>query len=223
MLGTMSGNIDTVFSEKGDSEKYVVYNLTPNMWEEPWVRHLLAELPMSRYDVRDLWSPPTARPRLRRLSIFLESLLPAPLRPTRRMLRRVVNPHDYSVFVYNTWCLDSGVRIELSRLLARFKHVGIVSVDEPTRDSKETYKNVTFALRIGFNAERYRGAQNLMVAPLGVPKSLHPPSVCESHHGSYVFMVLSRRDQEHQQKEHGRSIAGRERRQLLTANQYMEL
>jgi len=175
MLGRVSGKRDTGFSGEGTSEKYVVYNLTPNMWEEPWVLHLLAELPTSRYDVRDLWSPPAARPRLRRLSIFLESLLPGPLRPTRRMLRRVVNPHDYSVFVYNTWGLDSGVRIELSRLLARFKHVGIVSVDEPTRDSKETYKSVTFALRIGFNAEKYRGAQNLMVAPLGVPKTFIRP------------------------------------------------
>ena len=82
--------------------QYAIYILTPNMWEEPWVRQLLAELPMSRYEILDIWSPPPARPRARRLAIRLESLLPGPLRPTRRMLRRVVDPHDFSVFVYNS-------------------------------------------------------------------------------------------------------------------------
>jgi hypothetical protein len=178
MLGTVSGSSDAGLPDEANGEKYVVYNLTPNMWEEPWVRHLLAELPISRYAVKDLWSPPTARPRIHRLSMFLESLLPAPFRPTRRMLRRVVNPEDFNVFVYNTWGLDSAVRIELSKLLARFEHVGIVSVDEPTRDSKETYKNVTFALRIGFHAKKYQGTRNLLVAPLGVPKNfIRPQSV----------------------------------------------
>jgi hypothetical protein len=164
-----------VSDDPNGSETYVVYNLTPNMWEEPWVRHLLAELPTSGYQILDLWSPPPARPRARRLSIFLESLLPGPLRPTRRRLGKVIDPHDYSVFVYNTWGLDRAVRDELSKLLAHYEQIGIVSVDEPTRDSKEAYERIAFAVRIGFDAPKYEGTQNLLVVPLGVPKNFVPP------------------------------------------------
>jgi hypothetical protein len=170
----MSVRDHTALNEKADSHEYVVYNLTPNMWEEPWVRHLLADLPISCYEVRDLWSPPPARPRVRRFSIRLESLLPGPLRPTRRMVRRIVKPHDHAVFVYNTWGLDNAVRNELSRLVSRFDHVGIVSVDESARDSKDTYRHAAFALRVGFHAEKYQDTPNLLVAPLGVPKNFVP-------------------------------------------------
>jgi uncharacterized protein YjiS (DUF1127 family) len=120
---------------------YVVYTLTDNMWELPWVRHLLSDLPISRYESVDLWSPPVERlldARVRRLRILLESLLPGPLRPARRKLRRVIKPYHSSIFVYNTWGLDRAVREELGRLLSRFDDIGIVSVDEPTRDSPET-------------------------------------------------------------------------------------
>ena len=150
---------------------YVVYTLTPNMWEAPWVRHLLSELPVARHEILDLWSPPPARARVRRLQIWLESLLPGPLRPTRRRLRRVVRPKGPSVFVYNTWGLDQAVRVELGHLLSRFDEVGVVSVDEPTRDSAQMYTSVSFSVRVGFGALRYRKAQNLLVTPLGVPKN----------------------------------------------------
>jgi hypothetical protein len=162
------------FGGQADGEKYAVYNLTPNMWEEPWVRYLLSDLPTSRHDIRDLWSPPPEHLRRRRLSMLLESLLPGPLRPTRRMVRRILAPHDFTVVVYNTWGLDPAVRNEVGRLLSRFDRVGIVSVDEPTRDPRETYEKVGFAVRIGFDAEKYRGTQNLLVAPLGVPKNFVP-------------------------------------------------
>jgi len=145
------------------------------MWEESWVRQLLADLPTSGYEILDLWSPPPERPRARRLAIRLQSLLPGPLRPTRRMLRRVVDPHDFSVFVYNTWGLDHAVREELGKLLSQYEGIGIVSVDEPTRDSKEAYGRVAFAVRIGFASEKYARAQNLLVTPLGVPRTFVPP------------------------------------------------
>jgi hypothetical protein len=161
-------------------QKYVVYNLTPNMWEELWVRHLLAELPISRYEILDLWSPPPAHPRRRRLSARLQSLLPAPFRPTRRMLRRFFSPHDFSVFVYNTWGLDLAVRSEFSKILSRFRHVGIVSVDEPSRDTRATYEHVTFAVRIGFALEKYCEATNLLVVPLGVPNNFVQPAIIKA-------------------------------------------
>jgi hypothetical protein len=153
------------------AKMYAVYNLTPNMWEEPWVRHILAGLSISRYEIRDLWSPPPAAPRKRRVAIFLESLLPGPLRPARRKIRRVLTPHDHCICVYNTWGLDHAVRSEVGRLLSHFNDVGIVSVDEATRDSQQAYENVTFAVRIGFDAEKYRGTRSLLVVPLGVPKN----------------------------------------------------
>jgi hypothetical protein len=153
---------------------YVVYTLTDNMWELPWVRHLLSALPISRFESVDLWSPPVEGlrdARVRRLRILLESLLPGPLRPARRRLRRVLEPHDSSIFVYNTWGLDQAVREELGRLASRFDDIGIVSVDEPTRESPETYEGVAFGVRVGFAAEKYRDGRNLLVAPLGVPKT----------------------------------------------------
>jgi hypothetical protein len=156
---------------------YVVYTLTTNMWELPWVRHLLSALPISRFEDVDLWSQPPGRlldARVRRLRILLESLVPGPLRPTRRRLRRVLEPHGPSIFVYNTWGLDPAVRQELIRLVSRFDDIGIVSVDEPTRESPETYTRVAFSVRIGFAAEQYRSAQNLLVTPLGVPKTFVP-------------------------------------------------
>jgi hypothetical protein len=159
---------------------YVVYTLTPNMWEAPWVRHLLSALPASRHEVINLWSPPPERARVRRATILLESLLPGPLRPTRRMLRRVVRPHDGSIFVYNTWGLDPAVRAELGRLLSRFRDIAIVSVDEPGRDSRETYMRVAFGVRIGFGGEKYTGAENLLIVPLGVPKNFMPPRAPKS-------------------------------------------
>jgi hypothetical protein len=156
---------------------YVVYTLTDNMWELPWVRHLLSALPISRYESVDLWSPPVERlldARVRRLRILLESLLPGPLRPARRKLRRAIEPHDSSIFVYNTWGLDEAVREELGRLASQFDDIGIVSVDEPTRESPETYEGVAFGVRVGFAAEKYRDGRNLLVAPLGVPKTFVP-------------------------------------------------
>jgi hypothetical protein len=157
---------------------YVVYTLTDNMWELPWVRHLLSALPISHYESVDLWSPPVERlldARVRRLRILLESLLPGPLRPTRHKLHRVLKPHDSSIFVYNTWGLDRAVREELVRLLSRLDDIGVVSVDEPTRDSPDTYTGVAFGVRVGFAAERYRDARNLLAVPLGVPKTFVPP------------------------------------------------
>jgi len=171
---------DSGVRDEATGQKYVVYNLTPNMWEELWVRQLLAELPISRYEILDLWSPPPAHPRRRRLSARLQSLLPPPFRPTRRMLRRFVHPHDFSVFVYNTWGLDLAVRSEFSKLLSRFRHVGIVSVDEPSRDSRATYERVTFAVRIGFNLEKHRDAKNLLVVPLGVPNNFVQPAITKA-------------------------------------------
>jgi hypothetical protein len=162
--------------ERGRGE-YVVYTLTTNMWELPWVRHLLSALPVSRFEDVDLWSPPPdglLDARVRRLRILLESLVPGPLRPTRRRLRGALEPHDSSIFVYNTWGLHPTVREELARLVSRFDDVGIVSVDEPTREPPETYARVAFGVRIGFAAEKYRGAQNLLVTPLGVPKTFVP-------------------------------------------------
>jgi hypothetical protein len=150
---------------------YVVYTLTPNMWEAPWVRHLLSELPVSRHEILDLWSPPPARARVRRLQVRVESLLPGPLRPTRRRLRRLVRPDGPSVFVYNTWGLDEAARVELGHLLSRFDDVGIVSVDEPGRDRVTAYTRVAFGVRVGFGAAAYLTAENLLVAPLGVPKN----------------------------------------------------
>lgn len=164
-----------VREEEADGEKYVAYILTPNMWEDPWVRHLVGGLPISRFETLDLWSPPPAHPRRRRLSAAVQSSLPAVVRPTRRRLRRLVQPHEFSVFIYNTWGLDHVVRSEFTGLLSSLKHVGLVSVDEPTRDSTSTYRNVTFAVRIGFDAEKYHAVRNLLVAPLGVPKGFVPP------------------------------------------------
>jgi hypothetical protein len=153
---------------------YVAHILTPNMWEGPRVRKLLSELPISQYENRDLWSPPPARPRVRRLQIRVESLLPGPLRPTRRRLRQLISPDGPSVFVYNTWGLDPMVRVELANLLSALDDVGVVSVDEPMRDSARTYARIAFAVRVGFGAAQYRGAQNVLVAPLGVPNNFAP-------------------------------------------------
>ena len=165
------GSVEEV---RGD---YVVYTLTTNMWELPWVRHLLSALPVSRFEDVDLWSAPPdglLDARLRRLRILLETLVPGPLRATRRRLRGALEPHASSIFVYNTWGLDPAVREELVRLVSRFDDVGIVSVDEPTREPPETYGRIAFGVRIGFAAEKYRGAQNLLVTPLGVPKTFVP-------------------------------------------------
>jgi hypothetical protein len=90
------------------------------------------------------------------------------------LVRRALEPHDFMIVVYNTWGLDAAVRDEVGRLLSRHDHAGIVSVDEPTRDSKNAYEQVTFAVRIGFDAEKYHGTQKLLVAPLGVPKNFVP-------------------------------------------------
>jgi hypothetical protein len=167
----------------GPRGEYVVYTLTTNMWELPWVRHLLSALPISRFEDVDLWSAPPdglLDARVRRLRILLESLLPGPLRPTRRRLRGALQLHDSSIFVYNTWGLDPATREELIRLVSRFDDVGIVSVDEPTRESPETYTNVAFSVRIGFAAEKYRSVQNLLVTPLGVPKTFVPAQSSKS-------------------------------------------
>jgi hypothetical protein len=83
------------------------------------------------------------------------------------------------VFVYNTWGLDFAVRNEFSGLLSGRSHVGLVSVDESTRDSQETYRHVSFAIRVGFDAEKYRSVPNLLVAPLGVSKQFVEPSLCK--------------------------------------------
>ena len=125
------------------------------------------------------------------------------------MLRRVVDPHEYSVFVYNTWGLDQAVREELSKLLSQYDGVGIVSVDEPTRDSKEVYGRVAFAVRIGFAAEKYDGAQNLLVTPLGVPWNFLPRALSEKgRRGGGSSVGLPRRGQEHEQGHHGRLLPG---------------
>jgi hypothetical protein len=170
--------------------EYVVYTLTDNMWELPWVRHLLSALPISRFESVDLWSPPVEGLRDARVR-RLKSLLPGPLRPARRKLRRALEPHDSSIFVYNTWGLDPAVREELVRLVSRFDDVGIVSVDEPTRESPETYEDVAFAVRVGFAAEKYRDGRNLLVAPLGVPKTFVPtqsPKELRGRRFSWAFL-----------------------------------
>ena len=115
------------------------------------------------------------RARVRRLQIRLELLLPGPLRPTRRRLRRFIRPDGSSVFVYQTWGVDRMVRVELANLLSGLDDVGVVSVDEPMRDSARTYARVGFAVRVGFGAAQYRGAPNVRVAPLGVPSNFVPP------------------------------------------------
>lgn len=170
---------------------YVAYILTPNMWEAPWVRHLLSELPVARHEILDLWSAPPARARVRRLQVRLEALLPGPLRPTRRRLRRLVKPRGRSVFVYNTWGLDQAVRVELGSLLSRFDDVGVVSVDEPMRDSAQMYASMSFSVRVGFGAAEFRKAQNLLVTPLGVPKNFvvaASPKPVHERHLSWAFL-----------------------------------
>jgi hypothetical protein len=99
--------------------------------------------------VRDLWSPPPARARVRRLQNRLEALLPGPLRPTRRMLRRLIKPEGPGIIVHQTWGLDLAVRVELRNLLSRHDDIGVVSVDEPMRDPVESYTRVSFGLRVG--------------------------------------------------------------------------
>jgi hypothetical protein len=153
---------------------YVVYRVTPDMWEWPWITQLLGDLPISRYCGLGIRTRPVAHPRLRRLSRTVQPFFPGSLRPTRRLWRKL-DLHDFSIYVYNTWALDYQVVSELSDLLSRFHHIGIVSIDESTQDSQEIYDRVTFAVRIGFNSEKYERAQNLLVAPLGVPKHfVHP-------------------------------------------------
>jgi hypothetical protein len=170
---------------------YVAYMLTPNMWEGPWVRHLLSELPISRYEVRDLWSAPPAHARVRRLQIRLESLVPGPLRPIRRMLRRLIKPESPSVVVYQTWGLDPAVRVELRNLLSQYDDIGVVSVDEPMRDAVDTYTRVSFGVRVGFGAAKYQEAKNLLVVPLGAPNNFVRPESPKPIHGrpfSWAFL-----------------------------------
>jgi len=157
---------------------YAVYNFTPEiMSEEPWIAELLSDIPISRHETRDLRSSRSAPPgRKRRFAIFLQSLLPGRLRPARRRILRVFAPHDHCICVYNTWFLDYAVRTELAEVLSRFDDVGIVSVDEPSRDRQRAYDRVTFAVRIGFDGEQYRDVPNLIVAPLGVPMQFVPPA-----------------------------------------------
>jgi hypothetical protein len=163
-----------------EHDGYAVYDLTPNyMWEEAWIRHLLAELPIARWETRDISSLPltTVRgQRRRRLEIFLESLLPESLRPSRRRVERVVKPHDRCICVYSTFRLDRAVRNELTSVLSRYSGVGIVSSDERTVDCPEAYERVAFAVRIGFGAPKYRGVRGLVVVPLGVPVPFVPPT-----------------------------------------------
>jgi hypothetical protein len=145
------------------------------MWEWPWIRQLLADLPISRYEGLDLRTRPVAHLRLRHLSRTLQRPLPTRLRSTRRLWRQRIKPHDFSIYVYNTWALDYEMVSELASLLAGFDHVGLVSIDESTQDSSDLYDRVTFAVRIGFNAVKYEAAPNILVAPLGVPKHfVHP-------------------------------------------------
>jgi hypothetical protein len=137
------------------------------MWEEPWIRDLLAQLPICRYESLNL--PTLDNPG--RLGRTIQRLVPKPWRPAHRMLRRVITPHDFSIYIYNTWILDHALRRHLSGLMSRFKHVGIVSVDEPTSDSTDIYDDVAFAVRIGFNAAKFRGSSNVLAVPLGLPKT----------------------------------------------------
>jgi hypothetical protein len=145
------------------------------MWEWPWIRRLLAGLPISRYHGLDLRTRPAAHRRLRRVSRGSQRFLPAPLRPTRHFWRRRIDPHDFSIYVYNTWALDYDMVSELSSLLAKFRHVGLVAIDESTQDSTDIYDRVKFAVRIGFHATKYETTKTVVVAPLGVPKHfVHP-------------------------------------------------
>ena len=50
----MTEDMHAGLAARAEDQMYSVYNLTPNMWEEPWVTHLLGDLPISRYEVRDL-------------------------------------------------------------------------------------------------------------------------------------------------------------------------
>lgn len=156
------------------SRPYVAYTVTPDMWEEAWIRRLLAELPISRYVSVDFWTPP-GRSRRRRSSLALQSHLPTVVRPARRTLRRLLDPHDFSILIYNTWALNRAFVRELVNLFSRFDHVGVVSIDESCQDSPEIYNGVSFSVRIGFNADRYRDSRNLMIAPLGVPRHFVKP------------------------------------------------
>jgi hypothetical protein len=199
-------------STDGVRSGYVAYMLTPNMWEGPWVRKLLSELPVSRYENRDLWSPPPARARFRRLQIRLELLLPGPLRPTRRRLRRFITPEGPSVFVYQTWGLDPMVRVELANLLSGLDGVGVVSVDEPMRDSARMYAPVAFAVRVGFGAAQYREAPNVLVAPLGVPSNFVPPESAKplrERSLSWAFLGEIKNESRRKMVEHLQAVAGR--------------
>jgi hypothetical protein len=185
--------------------------LTPNMWEEPWVRKLLSGLPVSRYENRDLWSPPPARARVRRLQIQLELLLPGPLRPTRRRLRRFIRPDGPSVFVYQTWDIDPMVRVELANLLSGLDDAGVVSVDEPMRDSARTYARVAFAVRVGFGAAPYRGSENVLVAPLGVPSTFvspESPKPLRERSLSWAFLGEVKNERRRKMVEHLESVGG---------------
>jgi hypothetical protein len=157
------------------SRPYVVYIVTPDMWEEAWIRLLLAELPISRYVPIDLWTPP-ARSRRRRSALALQSRLPGGVRPARRTLRRLLDPHDFSILIYNTWALNRAFVRELVDLFSRFDQVGVVSIDESCQDSPEIYDRVAFSIRIGFDADRFRDSGNLLVAPLGVPRHFVKPA-----------------------------------------------
>jgi hypothetical protein len=163
-------------------EAYVVYRVTPDMWEWPWIRQLLAALPISSYRSLDLRTRPVAHPRLRRISRGSQRFLPTAMRSTHRLWRRVIDPHDFSVFVYNTWALDPDMISELGTILADFDHVGLVSIDESTQDLPDVYKRVAFALRIGFDSEKYGAIPYLMIAPLGVPKHFVAPRQLKKIH-----------------------------------------
>jgi hypothetical protein len=154
---------------------YAVYRVTPDMWEWPWVSHVLSQVTISGYKGLDFRTRPTPHPRRQRLARTLESGLPARLRPTNRLLRSATDFHDFSIYVYNTWALDSGIVAELSRLASRFEHVGLISIDESMQDSPEIYEHVTFAVRIGFGSQKYGRSKNLIVAPLGAPKHFVQP------------------------------------------------
>lgn len=176
-LASLLAEYETAIPMASPRKNYVVYRLTPTpeMWEWPWIRHLLAQLPISACYGLDVRTRPAAHPRLRRLSRNLQPLLPAPMRPTRRLWRRRIDLHDFGIYIYNTWALDYDVVSELSSLLSHFHHVGIVSIDESTQDSWDIYDRVSFAVRIGFNGEKYEKVKNLLVAPLGVPKHFAYP------------------------------------------------
>ena len=136
------------------------------------------------------------RARVRRLQIRLELLLPGPLRPTRRRLRRFIRPDGPSVFVYQTWGLDRMVRVELANLLSGLDDVGVVSVDEPMRDSARTYARVGFAVRVGFGAAQYRGAPNVRVRSARRPEQLRPARVAEAAPRTELLLGVPRRGQE---------------------------